>query len=120
VLLAAALAPVSAGAAQSGARITVAGKAPLAVRGTSFHPGERVTITVTARSVRKRAVTASSRGAFRATFAGFALPFCESYSVRAKGNRGSVATLKITPECPAPRAVESEKPLTPTDPSGKP
>jgi len=104
LLLVCALVPSVAGASQLRARVSVVQTASaFAVQGASFKSRERVTVTVTAESTRTKTVKANLRGAFTATFAGFTVPRCEGYSVRAKGNRGSVATLKVIPECPPPR-----------------
>src|SRR5262245_30248946 len=95
LLLVCALVPAVAGAAQVRARVSVATTSPFAVRGTSFHSRERVTVTVTARNTSRKVVKANARGAFMATFGRFVLPYCESYTIRAKGNRGSSATLSV-------------------------
>jgi hypothetical protein len=102
LLLVLALVPSVAGASQVRARLSIVTTVPFSVHGTSFRPRERVTITLTAASVRSKVVTATKRGAFTATFKGFAVPHCVGYTVKAKGSRGSVATLSITPECPPP------------------
>jgi hypothetical protein len=89
----------TAGATTRAAHLTVPSRSPVAVRGTGFHAGERVTVTVSAKSVRKKAVTATRLGAFRATFRGFSIGYCDPYTVRAKGNRGSSAFVRVIPEC---------------------
>jgi hypothetical protein len=92
-----------AGALAAGtARVTVPSTAPVAVRGTGFKSHERVTVTVIAKAAHTRRVTATSQGTFRARFASVSLGYCQAYSVRARGNRGSTAFLKVVPEC-APR-----------------
>jgi hypothetical protein len=89
----------AAGASTRAARITVPLRSPVTVRGTGFHASERVTITVSAKSTHAKTVTANRLGNFRATFRGFPIGYCEAYSVRARGNRGSRALLKVIPEC---------------------
>ena len=85
------------------ARVSVTAAGPVTVRGTSFHKYERVTVTVDASSgTRTKVVKASARGVFTATFAHFAIGHCIAYTIRAKGNHGSLATLSVTPECPPP------------------
>jgi len=98
----AAIAATTAVAAPQKARIVLTASDPASFRGTSFRPRERVTITVTTTVTRKKAVTANARGAFSTTFAGLVVPQCETYVVQARGNRGSVAWLKVVPECPPP------------------
>ena len=100
------VAALGAGTAVAGtrakAKVMVMSTAPVTVRGTSFHPRERVTVTVIASSTRTKIVKANSRGAFTATFTRFAIGHCQGYEIRANGNHGSLATLKLTPECPPP------------------
>jgi hypothetical protein len=114
VVCLAAVAAASATAATQKARIFVTATSPASVGGTSFKPRERVTVTVWTNTMHKKAVTANASGAFKATFAGLGLPRCQSYTVRARGDHGSVAILKVIPECPPPAA--SEQPLVPADP----
>jgi len=84
--------------------VAVMSTAPVTMQGTSFHVRERVTVTVMTQDIGRKVVTANRRGAFSAKFAGFSIKYCEAYVIRAKGNRGSLAVLKVTPECPAPEA----------------
>jgi hypothetical protein len=89
----------AAGATSLTAHITVPSLSPVAVRGTGFHARERVTVTVSANSMRRKVVTATRLGAFRATFRGFSIGHCDVYTARAKGNRGSSAVVRVIPEC---------------------
>jgi hypothetical protein len=115
--LCAALLPVGTVAAGSTARIGFASISPVSVRGAGFKPGERVTVTVSAKVTRKKIVTASARGAFRATFKGLTIPRCRPYGVQARGNRGSIAGIKLIPECAPPAPPDtSDPPLLPSDP----
>ncbi len=46
-------------------------------------------------------VIATARGALRVVFKRFTFTYCELYTIRAKGNRGSKAFVKVIPECPS-------------------
>ncbi|HEX7310735.1 MAG TPA: hypothetical protein VF232_06100 [Gaiellaceae bacterium] len=83
------------------AHITITSRAPVVVRGTGFLPSERVTVSASAKSTHRKVVTASRLGAFRVTFRGFSIGYCQFYSAQAKGNRGSTASMKVIAECPA-------------------
>ena len=107
------VAALGAGTAVAGtrakAKVSMMSTAPVTVRGTSFHSRERVTVTVTASSTRTKTVTANAHGVFTATFPHFAIGHCVGYEIRAKGNHGSLATLKLTPECPPPAGSKSPR-----------
>ena len=94
-----AVASSTAVAATKRARVAVASTAPVTVEGSGFRSSERVTVTFVATEARRKVVTASANGAFTARFAGTTVPRCEGYFIRAKGNRGSLAVVKVTPEC---------------------
>ena len=94
------LVPAAAAGTSRTAYVTVPSKSPVTVRGTRFLPNEIVRVTVSASSTRIKKVTANARGAFRTTFRGFSIKYCEPYTVRAKGNRGSLATVNVIPDCP--------------------
>ncbi len=64
-------------------------------------------MTVSAKGARTKIVTTTTRGTFRATFSHVSIDTCQAYFVRAKGNRGSVAFLKVVPEC-APRSLAGQ------------
>ena len=97
------------------AHVTLATTSPVSVRGTSFRSHERVVVTVSAKSTRTKTVTAGARGGFRVTFTRMSFGTCQAYAVRAKGNRGSIAFLKVTPVC-APSGPSGEPdPGLPTD-----
>jgi hypothetical protein len=83
------------------ARIEMTSRSPVVVRGTGFWPSERVTVSVSAKATYKKVVTASRLGAFRVMFRGMTIGSCQFYSARAKGSRGSIASFKVIPECPA-------------------
>lgn len=102
----AALAPSLAPAAGTArARVWVADRSPLVVRGSGFAAGERVAVTVTGAGRFVRAVTATRAGVIvaRWTVDGNAKAGCAALFVRAAGNRGAVATVKVPGiECPQP------------------
>ena len=83
------------------AHIAITSRSPVVVSGTGFQPNERVTVNVSAKSTRRKVVTATRLGAFRATFRGFSVGYCQPYSAQAKGDRGSRASMKVIPECPS-------------------
>lgn len=100
-------------AAETSARpgLRVASRAPLAISGTRFQPGERVSVVVFAPRRAKRIVHASGTGAFTARF-DFPLGRCGRLSAHAVGARGSRARLLptgIRPNCgppePAPLSI---------------
>ena len=91
----------SAAASTRTAHVMLVSNAPASVRGTGFRANELVRVTVSATGTRTKQVTAGRRGTFRVTFAGFSIDYCVPYTVRARGNRGSRAFVKIIPECPS-------------------
>jgi hypothetical protein len=112
-----ALLPTAAGASPSRtAHVTLASLSPVSVSGTSFRAHERVAVTVSAKSTRTKTVTAGARGGFKVTFTSLSLGTCQAYALRAKGNRGSIAFLKVTPVC-APTGEPD--PGLPSDPIPK-
>jgi hypothetical protein len=88
--------------ASARARVTVLDTAPFTVRGSGFQPAERVALLVTVKSRWERTVVASSTGSFVARFTGPTIRPCSAYFVRARGNRGSLAVIKLIPECASP------------------
>jgi hypothetical protein len=98
------VATIASGTAAAGttrARVAVTSTDPMTVVGSGFRSRERVTVTLMTTGLQRKVVTAGAKGAFTATFAGATIGYCESYFVRAKGNRGSLAILKVIPECPS-------------------
>jgi hypothetical protein len=112
------LLPVAAVASTSTAHIGFTSTSPVSVRGAGFKSGERIALTVSSKVTRRKTVTASLRGVFHATFKGFSIARCQAYAVSAKGNRGSIASAKLIPECAQPVPNGSD-PLYPTDPIPK-
>ena len=88
-------------AAKTRPRVAVISTAPVTVSGSGFRSRERVTVTLMTTGTTRKLVRASARGAFTAKFAGVTIGYCEGYFIRAKGSRGSLAVLKLTPECPS-------------------
>jgi hypothetical protein len=99
-----AVAASSAGAAQPTLRLV--DRQPLVVRGEGFRPGERITL-VAATGLGPRMIRTTSRnGTFRATFRLADQPCAAAFAVRARGDRGSVAILRMPdsrPCVPPPR-----------------
>jgi hypothetical protein len=88
-------------AATPRASVAVTSTAPVTVAGTGFRSHERVTVTVITTGMYRKVVGANAKGAFTAKFAAAKIGYCQSYFVRAKGNRGSLAVRKVIPECPS-------------------
>jgi hypothetical protein len=113
------LSPVAAAASNRAAHVAVLSLSPVTVRGTSFRSNERVRVTVSAKSTRTNTVTANARGNLSTKFRGLKIGYCDPYTVRARGNRGSSAFLKVLPEC-APSGPSGEPdPGLPSDPIPK-
>ncbi|MFL6016060.1 MAG: hypothetical protein ACJ74I_02920 [Gaiellaceae bacterium] len=99
--LVAASLPLTAAASTRKPEVVLLNSSPVTVRGTGFHRSERVVVTVAASSMGTKKAIASTRGAFRIVFPGLKVGYCEGYTIRAKGNRGSNAFVRIIPECPS-------------------
>ena len=106
---------VSAGASTSAAHVSVPSLSPFTVHGTGFHARERVRVTVLATGAQVKTIRATTRGRFTTTFARVSLGSCDMYTVRAKGNRGSSAILRVIPEC-APSRISGGDVRYPRDP----
>jgi hypothetical protein len=92
------------GESRKKASLTLAGEAPLALRGANFLPGERVRVTLSAERRLTRQVTAGPAGGFVLRIPS-AYDRCTATIVLAVGARGSRAGLKLPPlACPAPGA----------------
>ncbi len=75
--------------------LTMESTFPLVVRGTSFRAGEKVTVTAFT-GVRPRSVTVrSAKGTFRASLPVSGKGCGAARFVRARGDKGSVATLSL-------------------------
>ena len=85
------------------ARLAVMSGSQFAVRGTTFHPREHVVVVVSAKGEHAtKRLTAGPAGGFLARFPSIVLPSCAAFTVRATGDEGSHAALRVIPECPQP------------------
>jgi len=102
--LLAALAPSLAPAGSLRARVWLADRSPLVVRGTGFAAAERVTVTVTGAGRFVRTVTATYSGTIVARWTAVpAKAGCAELFIRAAGARGTIVTAKVAGmECPQP------------------
>jgi hypothetical protein len=99
------------------AQVAVAQTSPVVITGAGFKKGERIALTVSSKSMRTKRIVAGAGGGFRTMFRGFSIARCTEYTVRARGNRGSSAVLRVIPDCPAQRQVETTvDPGLPSDP----
>lgn len=76
------------------ARLLPLGTRPLRVKGTGFHPGERVRLEVSGTVAARRSVKAGSRGSFAVIFSG--VEACGSVTVTTRGSRGSRADFNFS------------------------
>jgi hypothetical protein len=118
-LFVALLPAAAAGSTRRTAHVTLASLSPVSIRGSSFLSHERVALTVFAKSIRTKTVNAGAGGGFRVAFTSLSIGPCQPYAVRAKGNRGSVAFLKVTPECAPTGSAGEPDPGLPSDPIPK-
>lgn len=85
------------------ARLTVTAVDPFTVRGSGFHPGERVLVVVVSGGDRaSKRVVAGTTGRFVVRFPAVQLNSCAAYTVRTVGSEGSRAVARAMPECPQP------------------
>ena len=104
-VLLAALLPSLAPAGSLRARVWLADRSPLVVRGSGFAAAERVTVTITGAGRFVRTVTATRAGVIivRWTSSPTAKASCAVLAIRAAGSRGTVATAKVPGlECAQP------------------
>ncbi len=95
------LVPSLAAAGGSRARVWIADRSPLAVRGSGFKAREHVVVTAVAGRRLVRSVSAGPGGAFVVRWSSVSKLGCVTIAIRAVGNRGSIATYKIAGiECP--------------------
>jgi hypothetical protein len=117
ILATVAFASSSGPSAATRAKVAVAQTSPAVITGAGFKKHERVAVTIASKTTATKRIYASVGGGFRTMFRGYTIPYCTEYTVRAKGNRGSLATLHVIPECPATRQVETtSSPGLPSDP----
>ena len=99
-----ALVAPSAAVGKTPAKVWIADRSPLVVRGSGFKAHERVTVTVqlTKPLIVKR--VASTTGTFIVRLSADTVKVgCNALSIRAVGNRGTVAVVKMPGmECPPP------------------
>ena len=103
-LVVAAAAASAAGAAQPTLRLV--DRQPLVVRGEGFRPGERITLVAATGLGPRMTRTTARNGSFRATFRLADQPCAAAFAVRARGDRGSVAIMRMPesrPCIPPPR-----------------
>lgn len=87
-------------AADGRPRLSITDPAPLTVRGVGFLSHEAVSVTATMRIRRSRSAVADARGRWSVRFRGVSvLDTCASYLIKALGEFGSRATLKVTVTC---------------------
>jgi hypothetical protein len=105
-ILLATVAPSLAPAGSLRARVWLADRSPLVVRGSGFASAERVKVTVTGAGRFVRTVTATRSGAIVARWTGVpAKAGCATLFIRAAGANGTVVTVKVAGiECPQPPA----------------
>jgi hypothetical protein len=116
IALAAAFALSAQAAVTRTARLAVIDVTPFTVHGSQFVPHERVTVVVMVRTRHVHTVSASAAGTFTTRFTSVSVGPCTAYAVRATGDRGSTAFVKVMPECPPPAEPDA---LYPTDPIPK-
>lgn len=87
-----------AGGAIRAPSLSVVRAAPLTIAGRRFHPQEKVRVELTLDAgALVRAVHATSTGSFVVSFSDARVEPCDALTVRAVGNRGSSATLRLRP-----------------------
>lgn len=78
-------------------------KSPARVAGIGFHGRERVKLIFTSDGVWQKTMRATRAGTFTAVFPDATIDRCVGAAVIARGQRGSVATLRVMPRgCPPP------------------
>lgn len=81
-------------------KVALVDRSPIVVHGSSFKAYEHVRIRVLAGGQSAlRAVRATARGSFTTRFGTLSVGTCASYWIRATGDRGSHALLRLLPEC---------------------
>jgi hypothetical protein len=84
-------------------RLATLDLAPVTVRGVYFRAREQVRVVLRVNGdVYSRRVTTTLRGRFAVRYLSVTAGQCTPYSVSAIGSKGSRATLRVVPECPAP------------------
>jgi hypothetical protein len=84
-------------------RLAVLELSPLTVRGYSFRPRERVTVTLDGGRRGTQRVQAGRQGGFTARFKSVRMLRCQTLTIRAVGSRGSRAVRQVPrPDCRLP------------------
>jgi hypothetical protein len=109
------LLPVAAAAPPGVAHLTVMRLSPFTMRGSGFAAGERIRVSVAANQGAVRHVIATERGGFTVRLQAVMLGECDSYFIRAVGNDGTVATMKVSPGCPRLVPGYGPPPWSPSD-----
>jgi len=90
-------------ASVSKASLRLVDRSPARVAGIGFHARERVKLIFTSDGVWQRAIRATRAGTFTAAFPDATIDRCIGVAVIARGQRGSLATLRVMPRaCPPP------------------
>ncbi len=93
---------LAAAASAASPKLTIVDRSAFAVRGTTFHAGEHVlvSVNVSGKSYSKR-MTAGTGGGFLVRFTTVFVPRCASFVVSARGDQGSRAGAPDHPGVPA-------------------
>jgi len=95
-----ALATGGGAAASTHPSLSLINRQPVALKGRGFRPLERIRVTLDTRVKRTKDVRAGPLGSFTLTFVGTTVPHCGGLFAYARGEDGSLATLKIPlPAC---------------------
>jgi len=105
IALAAACALPAQAASTRTARVAVTDLSPFTVHGWRFLPHEHVRVVVRVEGTYVHTPTASAAGTFTTRFSALRVGSCTPYWVRATGDEGSTALLRVMPECPPPTPV---------------
>ena len=100
LLVLAALVSIPPATARSVPRLTLSDRPSFAVKGRGFAAGEHVRVVVRVGGAnRAKKVTAAPNGTFIARFHGLHVKACATVRVKARGDRGSGASLRIAATC---------------------
>ena len=106
-LILASIVAIPTAAAGSQPRLTLVTRTPLVVRGTGFKPSERVTVTaMTLSGPRRVIVRATLAGQLSATIRIVNQPCGRAFAIRATGNTGSTATMRVAGSACIPPPVD--------------
>jgi hypothetical protein len=84
-------------------RLATLDLAPVTVRGVYFRAREQVRVVLRVNGdVYSRRITTTVRGRFVVRYVSVTAGQCMPYTISAVGSKGSRASLKVVPECPAP------------------